>query len=143
MAAKDGLTMKMVVIAGSAKLQEEIKEWMRYWEKKNYVVLNYPRSIPQKVFKKTYPSVHKKFFIDLLKADVLFVANERKNNRAGYIGPETFAEIGFAVIQKILYKKKIEIILSNMPSAKVPCHDEITRWSGLKWIKIKHSDENL
>ena len=52
----------------------------------------------------------------------------------GYIGPETFAELAFAVIRKISNKQKIKIILARMPSKKVASHEEIKRWLRLGWI---------
>ncbi len=128
------MTKKKIIIAGSAKLQGEIKEWIDYWEEKGCVVVDFPRSIPKDTFDKTYPGVHKKFYADILKADIFFVANGKKNGIMGYIGPETFAELAFAVIRKISNKQKIKIILARMPSKKVASHEEIKRWLRLGWI---------
>ncbi len=126
--------MQKVIIAGSAKLQKEIKKWISYWEGKGYAVIDFPRSISKKTFTKTYPGVHKKFYADILRADIFFLANERKNGIAGYIGPEAFAELAFAVIQKVSNKQNIEIILAYIPSKKVASREEIERWLRLGWI---------
>ena len=75
-----------VVIAGSAKLQNEIQEWVAYWNKKDGCsVLNYPKIIPQDNFDNLYPDVHKTFFKNIAEADVLFIANDKKNEINGYI----------------------------------------------------------
>lgn len=124
-----------VVIAGSATLQKHIQKWIHYWNSKDgYSVLDYPKLIPKKDFKKLYPNIHKNFFKNIIESDILFVANERKNNIDGYIGAETFAEVAFAVIQKIVYKKKIKIILAHKPSSKVNSFSEISLWLKLGWI---------
>ncbi|MEI7451693.1 MAG: hypothetical protein WCK37_00650 [Candidatus Falkowbacteria bacterium] len=124
-----------VVIAGSASLQKEIQKWVTHWNaQKDCVVLNYPQAIPADNFDELYPGVHKKFFADILEADILFVANEEKKGIAGYIGYETFAELGFAVAQKIIAGQNIKIILANMPALELSCHEEIALWKKLGWI---------
>jgi len=124
-----------VVIAGSAKLQNEIKKWIGYWiSKDNYSVLDYPKVIPQGNFEKIYPDVHKNFFKNMIAADILFIANDRKNGIEGYIGAETFAELGFGLAQKLVYGKNIKLILANMPAKEVACYDEIVLWKKLGWI---------
>ncbi len=125
-----------VVIAGSASLQNEIQKWIQYWNnKEGYSVLDYPREIPADNFEKLYPAIHKKFFQNILESDILFIANERKNEIDGYIGAETFAELSFGLAQNIINGKNIELILANMPSEKVACYQEIILWKKLGWIK--------
>ena len=124
-----------VVIAGSAKLQDEIQKWVQYWNSKDgYAVLNYPKSIPADNFKDLYPAVHKDFFKSIIEADILFIANEKKNEIEGYIGAETFAELGFGLAQKLVYGKDIRLMLAHMPAKEVACYDEIVLWSRLGWI---------
>lgn len=124
-----------VVIAGSAKLQNEIKKWTEYWNsKEGYLVLDYPKSIPQDNFNKLYPDVHKDFFKSITEADILFIANEKKNGIEGYIGYETFAELGFGLAQKLVNGKNIKLILAHMPSKEVGCYDEIVLWQKLGWV---------
>ena len=124
-----------VVIAGSVKLQNEIGKWITYWNRKvGYSVLDYPKAIPQNNFKKLYPNIHKNFFKNITKADVLFVANDKKNGIDGYIGAETFAELGFGLAQKLVYGKNIKLILANMPAKEVACYNEIVLWKRLGWI---------
>ncbi|OGF26568.1 hypothetical protein A2533_00475 [Candidatus Falkowbacteria bacterium RIFOXYD2_FULL_35_9] len=124
-----------VVIAGSAKLQNEIQKWIEYWNSKNdYLVLDYPKAIPEDNFDELYPEVHKNFFKNITEADVLFIANYKKNGIGGYIGAETFAELGFGLAQKLIYGKKIRLILANMPVKEVACYDEIFLWKKLGWI---------
>jgi len=124
-----------VVIAGSAKLQSEIQKWIQYWNSKDgYLVLDYPKAIPQDNFENLYPNVHKNFFKNIVDADVLFIANDQKNGINGYIGAETFAELGFGLAQKLVYEKNIKLILANMPTKEVACYDEIVLWKKLGWI---------
>ncbi|MFA6215784.1 MAG: hypothetical protein WC768_04400 [Patescibacteria group bacterium] len=124
-----------VVIAGSSKLQNKIQKWIEYWNSKNgYSVLDYPKVIPQDNFEKFYPDFHKNFFKNITMTDVLFIANDKKNGIDGYIGAETFAELGFGLAQKLVYGKNLKLILANMPAKKVACYDEIVLWKKLGWI---------
>ncbi len=124
-----------IVIAGSAKLQNEMKKWVKYWnDQDDCSVLNYPKEIPAEDEEKLYPEVHKKFFEDIAKADILFVANEDKKGITGYIGAETFAELSYGLILKTIYKKNIKLILAKRPSEQVVCYDEIVLWGKFGWI---------
>jgi len=124
-----------IVIAGSAKLQNEINKWVEYWNnQKNCSVLNYPKEILAEDEEKMYPKVHKKFFEDIAEADILFVANEDKKGITGYIGAETFAELSYGLILKTIYKKDIKLILAKRPSKEVACYDEIVLWEKFGWI---------
>ncbi len=37
--------MKKIVIAGNAKLQNEVNKWLKVFESKEYKILDYPRAI--------------------------------------------------------------------------------------------------
>jgi len=124
-----------VVIAGSVSSESKIKKWVDYWDNKgDYSVLNYPKSIPAGKFNELYPEVHKQFFRDINETDVLFVANYEKKGVNGYIGAETFAELGFALAKKLIENKNIKLILAQMPDKEVACYDEIVLWNKLGWI---------
>jgi hypothetical protein len=124
-----------IVIAGSAKLQNEIQQWIDYWHAKDdCLILDYPKSIPQENFNNLYPDIHKNFFKNITEADILFIANEKKNGIDGYIGSETFAELSFGLAQKLVNGKDIKLILANMPAEEVACYDEIVLWRRLGWI---------
>ncbi len=124
-----------VVIAGSASLENEIQEWVKYWSaQENCSVLNYPKPISSDKLEKLYPEVHKNFFKDINQADVLFIANEKKKNINGYIGAETFAELNFGLAKKLIEGKDIKLILAHMPAREVDCYDEILLWNKLGWI---------
>ncbi len=126
---------KKVVIAGSVSLQDDINKWTQYWNGLDgHLVIDFPKSIPKDNFDSLYPNVHKEFFEKITETDILFIANEDKNNISGYIGAETFAEMAFGVAQNLLYNKKIKIILAKMPSKNVQCFDEIVLWKKLGWI---------
>lgn len=126
-----------IVIAGSAGLQDEIQKWIQYWNsKEGCEVLNYPRAIPRDDFERSYPEVHAQFFKDITEADVLFIANGKKNGIEGYIGAETFAELGFGLAQNLIYGKNIKLILAHMPAKEVACYNEIILWLKLGWIDL-------
>lgn len=66
-----------------------------------------------------YPNVHKIFFEKYTKTDRLFIMNEDKNGKIGYIGAESFTELTFGLIQKLIYGKNIDLVILKMPSKKV------------------------
>lgn len=128
--------MKKVVIAGSAKLQKQVDKWLKFFESKNYEVLDYPRKIEESKFTELYPNVHKKFLENITKTDMLFIMNEDKNGKLGYIGYETYAELLYGLSQKLIYNKNIELVIFKMPSTNVGCYEEIDLWLKLGWIKL-------
>lgn len=128
--------MKKVVIAGSAKLQQEIHNWREFFESKDYEVLDYPKKIEETKFIELYPNVHKEFFENITKTDMLFIMNEDKNGKSGYIGAESFAELTFGLAQKLVYNKNIELVVLKMPSRDVQCYEEIDLWLKLGWISL-------
>lgn len=135
--------MKKVVIAGSAKLQEAIDYWKQKFSDDNYLALDYPKVIETEQFMELYPTICKDFFKNITKADVLFVMNEDKNGKTGYIGAETFAELTFGLTQKLVYERNIELIILKMPSKEVQCYEEINLWLKLGWIKLYVEEEEL
>ena len=76
--------MKRVVISGSAKLQDSINFWIKYFENKGFNILDYPRPIEKEKFMELYPKIHKDFFENITMADMLFVMNETKEEIDGY-----------------------------------------------------------
>jgi len=82
-----------------------------------------------------WPDVHKYFYRTISKTDILFIANADKNNIPGYIGVGVFAEISFAAGLNFIRKKKIQILLSKMPSSKSVFHEDVKRWLGLGWLE--------
>ena len=128
--------MKKIVISGSSKIKDSINYWTEYFKNKGYMVLDYPEAIKKEKFIELYPEVFKEFFVNISKADVMFVMNEDKNDIEGYIGAATYAELTFAIAQNLLYNKGIEVILLKMPSIEVSCYDEIKLWLELGWIRL-------
>jgi hypothetical protein len=128
--------MKKVVIAGSSKLRPQIEKWIQYWGgKKDHVVLNHPKVITDDLYAET----HMQFFRDILQADILFIANEDKNDIKGYIGAETFGELEFGLAQNLIQDKHLNLVLAQMPAKEVFCYDEIVTWKRLGWIQIFES----
>ncbi len=133
--------MKKIVIAGSAKLQNEVNKWLEIFENKKYKILDYPRVIESTKFIELYPNVHIEFLENIIKTDMLFIMNEDKNGIVGYIGYEAYAELLFGLSQKLIYNKKIELVVFKMPSNKVGCYEEINLWLKLGWIKLYEEEE--
>ena len=128
--------MKKVVIVGSAKLQNNINYWKEKFSNNNYEILDYPKAIEKERFMELYPNVHKEFFENITKTDMLFIMNENKNGKIGYIGAESFAELTFGLAQKLIYEKNIELVILKMPSKEVQCYEEIDLWLKLGWIRL-------
>lgn len=133
--------MKKVVIAGSAKLQDDIKYWKEKFSNNNYEVLDYPKAIEKERFMELYPSVHKEFFENITKTDILFIMNEDKKGKIGYVGAESFAELTFGLAQKLVYGKNIELIILKMPSIEMQCYEEIDLWLKLGWIRLYEEEK--
>lgn len=127
--------MKKLVIAASAKFQEEIKKWKEYFEKEGDKVINYPKKINQEN-EEEYKNAHTKFFQSLNETDILFVLNENKNGIEGYIGAETFAELSYTMVQNTVNGANKKVYLLKMPSKEVACYMEIKNFIKLGWIEI-------
>ncbi len=128
--------MKKIVIAGSAKLQKEVEKWINIFESNNYEILDYPRAIEETKFMELYPNIHIEFLENIIKTDVLFIMNEDKNGKIGYIGYEAYAELLFGLSQKLIYNKNIELVILKMPNTDIGCYEEIDLWLKLGWIKL-------
>lgn len=133
--------MKKIVIAGSAKLQKEVNKWINIFESNNYEVLDYPRAIEETKFMELYPNIHTEFLENITKADILFIMNEDKNGKLGYIGYEAYAELLFGLSQKLIYNKNIELVILKMPGLDIGCYEEINLWLKLGWIKLYEEEE--
>lgn len=133
--------MKKVVISGSIKLQKEIDDWREYFSRKDYEVVDYPKQIKEERFMEIYPDVFRDFMKHISEADILFVMNEDRDGKRGYIGAETFAELCFGIIQKQVYHRNIELVILKLPDKNVQCYDEINLWLKLGWIRLYHEEE--
>lgn len=127
--------MKKIVISGSASLQKEINA-LRDKLQKNYEVLDWPKPLDEKEFTQIYPQVLKNFMRNITETDVLLIANFDKNGVVGYVGAQAYAELCFGLSQNLLYGKNIQLFILKMPEKTVQCHDEISLWLQLGWIKI-------
>jgi len=135
--------MKKVVISGSSKLQNKIIKWKEYFKEKNYEIIDYPKQIDVNEFIEIYPTIHKQFFQNIAKTDLLFIMNEDSNNITGYIGAQTYAELSFGISQNLIYDKNIEILVYQMPSKEVKCYEEVKLYLELGWIKLYNNQEIL
>lgn len=127
---------KKVVISASSSLRDEINKWIHFFEDKDFDVLNYPKPIKDDDFLKEFPSVHKEFYESLNDIDILFIANEHKNDMDGYIGPAVFAEISFVLGLKLTHSKNTRIVLYKLPSTQNHFYEDIKLWMGNGWLEI-------
>lgn len=127
--------MEKIVIAGSAFSQEALKSLIKKLEN-DYLVLDYPKEIPEDKFLDLYPSIHKEFFKSIRKSNVFLLFNYDKKGIEGYIGAEGYAELCFAVALNLIYNKNIKIYIYKTPSKEVNCYKEIKLWLELGWINL-------
>jgi hypothetical protein len=126
--------MKMV-IAGSARNPEAIQKWITRW-KTEYDIVDYVKPINPNNLTEEYKEVFITFYQAITQADVLFVANEKRNDIEGYIGNAVFAEIAFSIAQKIVHGQEIKVVLAHEPSPSVNGYDELILWKKLGWINL-------
>lgn len=127
--------MKKIVIASSARFQEEIEICKKYFANKGYNVINYPKKInPENT--EEYRNIYQQFFESLVEADEVFILNEDKNGITGYIGAQAFAEMSFVIVQNIVYNANKKIYLLKMPSENIVCYQEVKRFIELGWVEI-------
>lgn len=129
--------MKKVVISGSAKLLQEVQYWKKVFEDKGYEVINYPH-IEENT---DYDVEYQKFYTDIENCDIFFLMNEMKNNIEGYIGASVFGELTYAVMNNVVHNKSIKVLMLDMPSIALFCHEEIVRWLDLGWINFYHQSD--
>lgn len=129
--------MKKVVISGSTKLLTEVAYWKQMFEAKGYEVINYPHVNEDTDYQEQY----KQFYADIERCDIYFLMNERKGNIEGYIGASVFGELTYAVMNNVVHNKEIKILMLDMPSIALFCHEEIVRWIDLGWIHFYRQEE--
>lgn len=117
-------------------MRDEINKWLSYFQNRGFEILNYPRQIKGNDFLEKFPSVHKDFYKALNETDILFVANEYKNNMEGYIGPAVFAEISFVMGLKLVNNKDIRIVLNKKPVPENHFYEDICLWLHNGWLEI-------
>lgn len=132
--------MKKIVISGSSKLQDKINYWLKYFENKNYEIIDYPKFIKPENYEKELPEIYKKFYNALENTDIYFLMNEEKNGIKGYIGASAIAELTYVVILNLIHNKNIDIYILNMPSEEVSSYDEVKFWLDMGWIKLFDKD---
>lgn len=126
-----------VVISGSTKLLDEVSYWKNKFESKGYEVVNHPHIDEESSVEDNY----KKFYQDIEECDIFFLMNEKKGNIEGYIGASVFGELTYAVMNNVLHNKKIKVLMLDMPSVALFCHEEIVRWLDMGWIEFYNEEK--
>lgn len=124
--------MEKVVISGSTKLLDDVSIWKKKFEDKGYQVINYPH-IDEEI---SIGEIYKQFYKDIEECDIFFLMNERKGNIEGYIGASVFGELTYAIMNNVVHNKNIKVLMLDMPSVALFCHEEIVRWLDMGWIEF-------
>ena len=80
--------------------------------------------------------IHDAYYNAIDGTDILFIANVGKNGVLGYVGPNAFAEISFAVGLNFVRKRKIRVILQNMPMDESSYGEALRIWIKNGWMEI-------
>lgn len=116
-----------IVIAGSTTFQKEHEKVKKVLENAGHKVLDYPHK------DEDYGKGYTEYYKNLSEADVLLVMNFNKNMVIGYIGMETFAEIGFAVANNRLKDNKTEVVV--MQRCSEDANNELSLFEQYHWIR--------
>ncbi|WP_265459524.1 hypothetical protein [Enterococcus sp. HY326] len=126
--------MTKIILSGSITFQADFQHLAKSLQAQGYQVLNYPKETDNIVAE--YPQIFKQFFRDIEAADIFYLYNKEKNGIPGYIGAAAFAEATYALGQKLLHQKPLQIILKEQPSPSVPCFAEIELWQQQNWLTV-------
>jgi len=129
-----------IIISGSSKLSKQVIDWKNYFQELGYQVLDHPKLIHPNKIKEELPKVYQEFYKNLEQTDIFFLMNEDKNDIVGYIGPNMYAELTYAIMQNLIHHKNIKIYLLKMPNKNVSCYDEINFYLEIGCIQLYQKD---
>lgn len=127
--------MRKIVIVGSAKFYKEAQDIKEELEKREYVVIDYPKKIDNTI-EQEYKDAYESFYENLNNTDDLLVLNLDKKGIEGYIGYESFAEMSYLIVKKIQNNSNQKIYIYKMPSKEVGCYEEISHFINLGYIEL-------
>lgn len=127
--------MRKIVIVGSAKFHKEAQDIKEELEKREYVVIDYPKKIDDTI-EQEYEDAYESFYENLNNTDDLLVLNLDKKGIEGYIGYESFAEMSYLIVKKIQNNSNQKIYIYKMPSKEVGCYEEISHFINLGYIEL-------
>lgn len=127
--------MRKIVIVGSAKFHKEAQDIKEELEKREYVVIDYPKKIDDTI-EQEYKDAYESFYENLNNTDDLLVLNLDKKGIEGYIGYESFAEMSYLIVKKIQNNSNQKIYIYKMPSKDVGCYEEISHFINLGYIEL-------
>lgn len=127
--------MRKIVIVGSAKFHKEAQDIKEELEKREYVVIDYPKKIDDTI-EQEYKDAYESFYENLNNTDDLLVLNLDKKGIEGYIGYESFAEMSYLIVKKIQNNSNQKIYIYKMPSKEVGCYEEISHFINLGYIEL-------
>lgn len=127
----------MIVISGSANLQDRLEFWKNHFEQKGYQVIGMPEKWSDtRDFKEQLTELYRDFYTSIEDCDTFFLMNEDKNGISGYIGANGTAELVYAVMLNLIKNKGIEIYIAKVPEERVLAWDEVVSYLRVGWIKV-------
>lgn len=136
------MSKKKIVICGSMRFVDEMKEWRDRLESEGYEVETPTLFDFHKVrdeekdlerFEEIKRKETKNHFDKVRGADVLLILNYDKDGKGNYIGGNTFAEITYAVALNLCHGRDIEIYTMNPLPEYVPYYEEMKAWGVRQW----------
>lgn len=127
--------MRKIVIVDSARFHKEAQDIKEELEKREYVVIDYPKKIDDTI-EQEYKDAYESFYENLNNTDDLLVLNLNKKGIEGYIGYESFAEMSYLIVKKIQNNSNQKIYIYKMPSKEVGCYEEISHFINLGYIEL-------
>jgi len=133
-----------IVLCGSMKFVEQMKEWKDKLESKGYKVYTPTLFDFHKVrdedgnleeFENIKRRETKNHFEKVKMADILLILNYDKDGKINYIGGNTFAEISYAIALNLCHGKNIKIYTINPLPQNSHYFEELSAWGIKQWSK--------
>ncbi|MEK6861438.1 MAG: hypothetical protein AABY07_05695 [Nanoarchaeota archaeon] len=131
-----------IVICGSMRFVDQMKEWKDKLESKGYEVLTPTLFDFHKVrdedgdlikFEEIKRRESRNHFEKVKDADILLILNYDKDEKKNYIGGNTFAEISYAIALNLCHGKNIKIYTVNPLPLDSHYFEELNAWGIKQW----------
>lgn len=135
---------KKIVICGSMRFVDGMKEWKQKLEAEGYAVYVPTLFDFHKVrdeegdlekFEEIKRRESKNHFEKVKGADILLILNYDKDGKKNYIGGNTFAEIAYAIALNLCHGRRIEIYTINPLPEDSLYHEELQAWGIKRWTE--------
>lgn len=133
---------KKVVICGSMRFIDKMKEWKAKLESQGYKIevptlFDFHKVRDEKndlqKFEEIKRKENKNHFEKVKLANILLILNYNKDGKKNYIGGNTFAEIAYAIALNYCHNKNIKIYTVNPLPRNSSYHEELQAWGIQQW----------